>query len=292
MSKIGLLFPGQGSQFVGMGKDIYDEYDKAKEIVNLANEILDFNIKDIIFSGNEEQLRQTEIAQPAIFIVSAMYLEKYKLLEGEFDIVAGHSLGEYSALYSAGILTFEETLRLVQKRGKSMAVQNNNGTMYAIMGVNVEEIKKYLSETDNKTVIANLNSKLQTVISGYNKETDEVAEKLAKVEGAKVVKLNVSGAFHSPLMEESKKIMEKEIDNIILKNPTCCVIPNVLAKETKDINIIKDCLKKQMTGQVNWLDTILTMKKLEVDKLYEIGSGNVLKKLNKSITLRPKCYSL
>ena len=292
MSKIGLLFPGQGSQYVGMGKDFYDEIFESKKLMDNACDILKFDIKSMIFDGTEENLRLTEIAQPALYIVSAMYFEKFKQLGEEFEVVAGHSLGEYSALYSAGVLSFEDGLKLVRKRGIEMSKQNSKGTMYAIMGIDKSEIEKYTSETNGRTVIANINSKTQIVISGYNEETIKIAEKLASIDGVNVKQLNVSSAFHSPLMEEVKNTMESEIDNIVFKLPNAKIIPNVLGYATDDIEIIKDSLKKQVTGQVKWLDTILHMKDIGVDKLYEVGPGDVLAKLNKTIALRPKVLSI
>lgn len=292
MSKIGLLFPGQGCQYIGMGQKLYDSISSSRNIMDLSNDILGFNIRNIIFEGNEADLKLTEIAQPAIYIVSAMYLEKFKELNADFEVVAGHSLGEYSALYSAGVFSFEEGLRLVRKRGLAMGRQNSLGTMFAIMGVSLDEIDKYLEVTNGKTVVANINSKGQIVISGYTEETTKVAEQLSLVDGSKIKQLNVSGAFHSPLMQESKEIMNVVIDKIYFNEPTSFVISNVSAKMTKDVKIIKENLKNQITGKVNWLDTIMCMKNNEIEKLYEVGPGEVLKKLNKSIVLRPKCESI
>jgi len=245
-----------------------------------------------MFEGTEENLKLTEIAQPALYIASAMYFEKFKGLGENFEVVTGHSLGEYSALYAAGVLSYEDGLKLVRKRGIEMGKQNLNGTMYAIMGIDKNEIEKYISKSNGKVVIANINSKTQIVISGYMHETEKLAEKLSLIEGVKVVKLNVSGAFHSPLMNESKLIMDEEIDKVVFKNPDSYVISNVSAEASKDINIIKSSLKQQITGIVNWLDTINCIKNMEIEKLYEVGPGDVLKKLNKSITLKPKCLNL
>lgn len=292
MSRIGLLFTGQGSQATGMGKDLYDLLPSARKIMDDANNILGFDIRTIIFNGALEDLTKTEIAQPAIFIVSAMYFEKYKELDMPFEIVAGHSLGEYSALYAADVFGFEEGLRLVKKRALAMSSILEKGSMYAIMGMPLEQIEDGLKEYDGKVVIANINSKSQIVISGYEEETTQAASDFSKVNDTQVRQLNVSTAFHSPLMQEAEKTMATEIDKIEFNDPTCFVIPNFTATPSKDINEIKDALKKQITGRVNWLDTILSIKNMGIEQLYEVGYGDVLRKLNKAITLRPKCLSL
>ena len=290
--RIGLLFPGQGSQFVGMGQELYNKLPTAKRLINTSNEILGFDLKNIIFNGTDEDLTLTEIAQPAIFVVSAMYFEKFKKMEESFEVAAGHSLGEYSALYAANVISFEDCLRLVRKRGLAMKEQNSLGTMFAIMGVDLEYITNSIGEFNKKVVIANVNSKSQIVISGYKEETIKVAEKLSRINGSKVKQLNVSSAFHSPLMNDAKKIMEYEIDKVCFKKPSSSIIPNVLGYATDDINTIKNSLKEQVTGQVKWFDTILYMKKIGIKKIYEVGPGEVLKKLNKTITFRPKCDSI
>jgi [acyl-carrier-protein] S-malonyltransferase len=292
MNKIGLLFPGQGSQYAGMGKDLYNKFSAAKKIMDDANEILEFDIRRMIFDGTNEDILPTQIAQPAIFIVSAMYFEKFKQMEKSFDVVAGHSLGEYTALYAAGVLSFEDCLRLVRKRGLAMGKQNSLGTMFAVMGVDIEKIKKYLEGLEQKVVIANINSKTQIVISGYIDEIKKVSEELSQIEGSKVKQLNVSGAFHSPLMKEVKEIMSKEIDSVNFREPESAIIPNVLGYATRELITIRESLKEQITEKVRWLDTIMHIKSMGIEQLYEIGPGEVLSKLNKTITFRPKCNIL
>jgi len=292
MERIGLLFPGQGSQYVGMGKELYNEVPEAKKLMDKANEILDFDIRKVIFEGPDEELLPTHIAQPAIYIVSAMYYEKFKQMGKPFEIVAGHSLGEYTALYASRVFSYEEGLQLVRKRGLAMNKMNSLGTMYAIMGIDIKEIENQLVGFGDKAVIANVNSKSQIVISGYNDEVSKAADALSKIEGSTIKQLNVSGAFHSPLMGQVKEIMEEEIDKIQMKRPIVEVIPNVLGHSTKDIGIIKESLKRQVVDKVNWLDTILYIKNKGIKKLYEVGPGDVLTKLNKTITFRPKCMTL
>lgn len=292
MNKIGLLFPGQGSQFAGMGRTLYNEIPKAKRIMDDANEILGFDMKKLIFEGNDEDIVPTEIAQPAIFTVSTMYFEKYKLLDLGFDIIAGHSLGEYTALYVAEVLNFENCLNLVRKRGLAMSQVNSLGTMYAIMGVDLTEINKYLDDFVDKVVVANVNSKTQIIISGLTYETAKVADSLSKIEGSKIKQLKVSNAFHSPLMLDAQVVMEKEIKAIKFNKPISDIIPNVLGYATNDVDTIKKSLIEQITGQVKWFETIIYMKDIGINQLYEVGPGEVLKKLNQTITLRPKCSSL
>ncbi|MDX9798507.1 MAG: ACP S-malonyltransferase [Bacteroidales bacterium] len=292
MNKVGLLFPGQGSQYIGMGIELYNEIPEAKKVMDDSIDILGFDIRKIIFEGLEEELVLTQIAQPAIFIVSAMYFEKFKMMNKSFDVVAGHSLGEYAALYTAGVFSFEKGLRLVKKRGLVMSKMDSMGTMFVIMGVGINEIEKYLEGFERKVVIANINSKSQIVISGYTDETTKVANKLALIEDSTVKQLNVSGAFHSPLMREVRETMEKEIESISFDKPSVEVIPNVLGYGTKDIGIIKDSLKRQVIEKVKWLDTITYIKKMGIEQLYEVGPGDVLTKLNKTITFRPQCYKL
>ncbi|MGI6649747.1 MAG: ACP S-malonyltransferase [Bacillota bacterium] len=292
MPKIGLLFPGQGSQSIGMGKELYHQLPSAKRLMDIANDILGFDIKSIVFAGSPDKLSLTEIAQPAIYIVSAMYMEKFKELREPFEIVAGHSLGEYSALYAAGVLSFEDGLQLVRKRGLAMSNTNAMGSMYAVIGLTLEEVEPYLEKYEQKVVVANINTKNQIVISGYVKEAAQAAEELAELDNVQVKQLKVSSAFHSPLMSEAQTIMAEEIDKVNFMVPKCFITPNISAIPTKDVQIIRESLKKQITGKVNWVDTILGMKTLGIERLYEIGHGDILRKMNKGITLRPKCIGI
>ena len=292
MNRVGLLFPGQGSQFSGMGQSLYHQIPSAKKIMDQSNEVLGFNIQSIIFEGTDEEIVQTQIAQPAIYIISAMYFEKFKLMNEGFEIVAGHSLGEYSALYAAGVLSFQDGLNLVKTRGHVMSQVNKIGTMYAIMSVPLDVIQQHVVRFENRVVIANINSKTQVVISGYTQETRLVAEQLSQIDGSKVKELNVSSAFHSPIMAEAQDLMANEIKDVKFNTPGSAVIPNVLGYATKDPVIIQKSLIEQITGRVKWMDTIMNMKNNGINQLYEVGPGEVLKKLNQTITLRPKCSGL
>ena len=284
----GFLFPGQGSQECGMGKIIYEELASAREILEKANDIVGFDLKELMFEGPIEKLTETQYAQPAIYTCSAMYLEKAREKGIEYQYVAGHSLGEYSALYAAGVFPFEDGLRLVSKRGEAMAAQNGQGTMAAVLGLTEEELLHYLIPG---VVIANLNTKTQIVISGIESGIDEISRVLSEHD-IKVKKLSVSAAFHSPQMKEAAEVMKEEIEKTVFHNPSVKVISNVTGKITEDVQTIKENLIAQITGQVRWYDSILAMKNAEIDQFYEIGNGQVLRKMNKTITLKPKCSSL
>ena len=285
----GLLFPGQGSQTVGMGKELYEKLPAAKALLDKANNILGYDLRDLIFNGPQEQLTDTKYAQPAIYTCSAMYLGKVKSYGLDYDYVAGHSLGEYDALLAAGVFDFETGLQLVAKRGEAMAAQNGKGTMAAVMGLNEEELAPFMVPG---VVMANLNSKTQIVISGTEEAVDAVGEKLSDREDIKFKKLRVSAAFHSPQMAEAAESMKSVIENAEMKEPKCYVISNVTGKPTIDLAEIKANLISQITGQVRWCDTILAMKEAGVSMLYEVGYGDVLKKMNKTITFRPKCVGV
>ena len=285
----GLLFPGQGSQAVGMGKELYGSLTAAAKTLNQANEILGYDLKNILFNGPQERLTDTRYAQPAIYTVSAMYLEKLKADGLDYDYVAGHSLGEYDALLAAGVYDFETGLRLVTARGEAMGKMNGKGTMAAIMGLSEQELAEYMVPD---VVMANLNSRTQIVVSGTEAAIDIVGRKLDFRKDIKFRKLRVSAAFHSPQMAEAADVMEDIINKAEMREPRCAVIPNVTGKPAVNLKEIKNSLIAQITGQVRWYDTILTMKDAGVATLYEVGFGDVLKKLNKTITFRPKCVGI
>lgn len=294
MSNIALLFPGQGSQAVGMAKDFYDNYPEAKEVMDQANEILGFSITELMFNGPEEELKKTENTQPALLIASIAMLKvlsKDSLSKGicgdDYPLVcAGHSLGEFTAYVASHALSFEDGLKTVRKRGELMANANPGGdeAMAAIIGLEdsvVEDICKKAS-SDGVVVPANYNCPGQLVISG-DKNAVEKAMEIAKEEKAKmVVPLVVSGAFHSPLMEGASKDFEDFLSNITLNEPLFPVISNVSAEITPFENI-KASLVKQLTSSVQWKKSVETMIKMGADTFIEVGSGKVLQGLVKKV---------
>ncbi|MCL5991066.1 MAG: ACP S-malonyltransferase [Bacteroidetes bacterium] len=285
--KSALLFSGQGSQYVGMMKDISEQIPPALEFIHQADEILAYKLSEICFNGPIETLKETRYTQPAIFLHSSliMNLLKNKL---EFNATAGHSVGEYAALLASGVLGFEDTLKLVSLRGELMfkAGENEPGTMFAVINLDdnkVEEVCKRLSENGNGNVVvaANYNSPGQIVVSGSAQYLRENASAF-KEAGAKLVKeLVVSGAFHSPLMEPAKKELEIAINNTEFHNAKMPVYCNVYAKPLTDANEIKDALIKQLTSPVMWTQTMRQMKSDGFDSMIEIGPGNVLQGLAK-----------
>ncbi len=281
-----LLFPGQGSQAVGMGIALAESVPEAEALLNQACQILGYDLKTIMFEGPPDMLTDTKYAQPAIYTCSAMYLEKVRAEGIEYQYTAGHSLGEYDALLAAGVFDFETGLRLVAQRGAAMSRMNGKGIMAAVLGLQEEELKEYLNPG---AVMANLNSKTQIVLSGTEECIDQVGERLAAREDVKFRKLQVSAAFHSPQMKEAAEEMKDMIGKTVFHEPVCYVVSNVTGKPTKDTAEIKNNLIAQITGQVRWYDTIMSLKDSGVDLLYEVGYGDVLKKLNKTITFRPKC---
>jgi len=285
--KTALLAPGQGSQYVGMMKDLYEHYPQAKDLIDLADEILGYKLSQICFNGPLEELKKTKYTQPALFLHCAIVYEilKDKL---EFDCVAGHSVGEYAALYWAGVLKFEDALRLVSLRGELMykAGEYAPGTMFAVIGASdeaVENVCKLLNQNTVGAVVvpANYNCPGQLVVSGSADFLCQNVEEFKKA-GARLVKeLVVSGAFHSPLMEPAKKELEKAILEIEFKDAKVPVYQNVTAKPTTNAEEIKTALINQLTSPVLWTQTILEMHRNGVRRFIELGAGNVLQGLVK-----------
>jgi [acyl-carrier-protein] S-malonyltransferase len=278
------VFPGQGAQFIGMGKDLYEGSSLAKELFHIANEILGFNITEIMFRGTEEDLKQTKVTQPSIFLHSVILS---KTLGEEFspEMVAGHSLGEFSALVANGTLSFEDALILVSKRALAMqkACELEPSTMAAIIGLEDEKVEEVCDSIDEVVVPANYNSPGQIVISGSVKGIDLAIEKLSSIGAKMALKLKVGGAFHSPLMEPARIELENAIENTNFNSPICPVYQNVSAKSVSDPMQIKENLKLQLTSPVKWTQTIKNMLADGADSFTEVGPGNVLQGLIKKV---------
>ncbi len=278
------VFPGQGAQFVGMGKDLYDNSSLAKELFEKANEILGFTITELMFSGTEEDLKQTKVTQPAIFLHSVILA---KTLGESFqpEMVAGHSLGEFSALVANGTLAFEDGLVLVSKRAQAMqeACELEPSTMAAIIGMDDEVVEKVCAEINEIVVPANYNSPGQIVISGSIKGIDLAIEKLKELGAKLAVKLQVGGAFHSPLMEPARVELEKAIDATNFNTPSCPVYQNVTGTAITDPATIKENLKLQLTAPVRWTQTVENMLKDGATSFTEVGPGKVLQGLIKKV---------
>lgn len=278
------VFPGQGAQFVGMGKDLYDNNATAKEMFEKANEILGFRITDLMFEGTDEDLRQTKVTQPAIFLHSVILA---KTLGEEFrpDMTAGHSLGEFSALVAAGALNFEDGLRLVSARAMAMqeACELKPSTMAAVLGMKDEDVEAICEEIPGVVVCANYNSPGQIVISGEVEAVKAAGEKLAAAGARRVVPLKVGGAFHSPCMEPARAKLAEAIENTVFSVPVCPVYQNVDALPHTDPAEIKANLIAQLTAPVRWTQTVRNMVKDGATEFVELGPGKVLQGLVKKI---------
>lgn len=289
---IAFLFPGQGSQVPGMGKELYEEISEARQVLDDACDVLGYDLKALMFDGPEDKLADTRFAQPAIFTCNAMYLAKAKVMGLNYEYVAGHSLGEYNAILAAEMLGFADCLKLVYERGQAMGRQNGKGLMAAVLGVTEDELVKITDETEGKVVIANLNTPTQLVISGTDDGIRVVEEEYSGIEGITVKRLNVSAAFHSPNMKEAADIMTPLINSAELKDPICKVVSNVTGIPTTDREEIRSNLIAQITGQVRWYDSILNMASEGVDTMYEIGNGKILRGMNRRIDGAPKASAL
>ena len=290
---IAFIFPGQGSQQVGMGKDLYESFPLARTFYDRAEEILGFPLKKYSFNGPEEELKQTRVTQPALFVHSVIVDQILKEAGIRPEIVAGHSLGEYSALVSAEALSFEEALPLVKLRGELMqhAGEIRPGTMAAILGLSDEEVEALCREASASGVVvpANYNSPGQLVVSG-SVEGVRKAMELAKEKGARrAVELVVSGAFHSPLMESAVEKLKEAIENADFRKPRVPLVPNVTAQATTDPAEIREQLVRQLVQPVRWVESVREMVRQGATQFYEVGSGRVLTGLLKRIDRNVSC---
>ena len=278
------VFPGQGAQFTGMGKDLFDNSKLAKDMFHQANDILKFNITDIMFGDDSEALKETRITQPAIFLHSVILA---KLMDNQFnpDFVAGHSLGEFSALVAARYINFEDGLMLVKKRANAMqkACEDNPSTMAAILGLENNIVEQVCEEINEVVVAANYNCPGQLVISGTYKGIDLACEKLIEAGARRALKLPVGGAFHSPLMESAKNDLQEAINQTIIHDGIAPIFQNISADATTDKEIIKKNLIDQLTGPVKWTQIMQNMITSGLSQVVEVGPGKVLQGLFKKI---------
>ena len=281
--KHAFVFPGQGSQFRGMGKDHYDNSVFAKKIFEQSNDILGFRISDVMFNGTDEDLKQTNVTQPAVFIHSII---AYKSIDAiKPDMVAGHSLGEFTALVANGTLSFEDALQLVAVRARAMqkACELNPSTMAAVLSLSDEKVETICAEVQKETgevvVAANYNCPGQLVISGSIKGIDIACERMKAAGAKRAMVLPVGGAFHSPLMAPAKKELKAAIEETKFHNPTCAVYQNVVAKAVMDKDEIKQNLIDQLTGAVRWTQSVQAMIDDGASKFTEVGPGKVLQGL-------------
>ena len=283
------IFPGQGAQFVGMGLDLYEKFPLAQELFNQANNILGFSITDIMFEGTAEQLKETKVTQPAIFLHSVVMA---KVLGDDFkpQMVAGHSLGEFSALVANGVLSFEDGLKLVSQRALAMqkACEIQDSTMAAVLSLEDEVVEDVCKEIDGVVVAANYNCPGQLVISGDVDAINKACEVLLEKGARRAIVLPVGGAFHSPLMEPAREELAAAIKNTTFSEPTCAIYQNVPAKAVNSAKEIKENLVAQLTAPVKWSQAIKEMIKDGATEFIEVGPGKVLqglmRKIDRSVT--------
>ena len=277
------VFPGQGAQFSGMGKDLYDSYPQAREMMQRANEVLGFNLTEVMFEGTDEALRQTRVTQPAIFLHSIVVARLMTTLRP--DMVAGHSLGEFSALVAAEALHWEDGLRLVSQRAQAMqeACELQPGTMAAVLGLPDEKVAEVCDSIEDVVVAANFNCPGQVVISGSLSGVDMACKALKEAGAKRALKLPVGGAFHSPLMQPAAERLQAAIMNTTFRTPKCPVYQNVSAKAEMDKDVIQRQVLEQLTSPVRWTQSVQQMIADGATAFYEFGPGDVLKGLIRKI---------
>ena len=277
------VFPGQGAQYTGMGKDLYDNNAEVRAMMERANEILGFRLTDIMFAGTAEELKQTKVTQPAVFLHSVAMA---KALDAKPDAVAGHSLGEFSALVVSGALSFEDGLRLVSKRAQAMQAccEAVEGGMAALLSLTDEVVETICAETEGVVVAANYNCPGQLVISGEKRAIEAACVKAKEAGARRALPLPVGGAFHSPLMEPAREELEKAIAEAAFQTPACPIYQNVDAKPHTDPEEIKQNLIAQLTAPVRWTQIVREMLADGVDEITELGPGTVLQGLVKKVS--------